>query len=134
MCTVVSPTMVSMNSQTVNVEDLIRPDPLGSGREGSFDADSGYGSVALNTPKSLEKFTGDSTARLEGTTSDSRPGPVQWPLTAPGDLREFEKVVDKATIAHFQDVLERIEGPLLSYMQKSSRRYQPMAIRLMVLG
>ncbi|EXJ64909.1 hypothetical protein A1O7_01248 [Cladophialophora yegresii CBS 114405] len=90
--------------------------------------DSGYGSASL-TPKPLEK-----TAKPCSVDSGGGAGRVLFLPSGRGNLQEFNKPVDAATIARFKDVLERVEAPLLRHMKKRSVRREPMALRLMVLG
>lgn len=93
--------------------------------------DSGYSSVA----KTPDKITANSQVHSEqGKASACSKPPDLFALAGAGGLRRFDKDVDKATIDRFKDVLEQIEGPLLAHMQKSRKKYRPMAIRLMVLG
>jgi hypothetical protein len=110
------------------------PPPINISHKATFDgaaascADSGYASASL-TPKALEK-----TAKPSGVASGAGTGRVLFPPSVSGDLREFDKAVDTATIARFKDVLERVEGPLLRHLTKRTLKREPMALRLMVLG
>jgi hypothetical protein len=117
----------TMDSPKTNVTDVpVRPDS-----KNSSDRDSGYGST-VGTPDKRGSQA-PSSDRIEGSQV-CRKLPIPFQLAGPANLGRFEKDVDKATIDRFKDVLELIEGPLLSYMQRSRLRYRPMAIRLMVLG
>ncbi|KAI5459332.1 hypothetical protein BGZ63DRAFT_325107, partial [Mariannaea sp. PMI_226] len=51
------------------------------------------------------------------------------------DLAEFDKPVTDATISRFNHIHSQLEKPLLAYIcSKDSRKYRPIALRLMVLG
>lgn len=53
-----------------------------------------------------------------------------------GGLNRFEKDPDPAALDRFKDVVERVQDPLIHYLRKryGPRDFQPMAIRLMMLG
>ncbi|ETI28857.1 hypothetical protein G647_01309 [Cladophialophora carrionii CBS 160.54] len=90
--------------------------------------DSGYGSASL-TPQPLEK-----TPKPCDVDGGGSAGRVLFIPAGSGNLKEFNKPVDAATIARFRDVLERVETPLLRHLEKRSVKREPMALRLMVLG
>ena len=46
----------------------------------------------------------------------------------------FRKDIDKQTVHRFDDVAERIQGPLIEYLRKNTKNFRPMALRLMILG
>ena len=49
-------------------------------------------------------------------------------------LKRYEKDVDKETSLYFEDIMQRLKGPLLVSLRKSKKNYRPFAIRLLVLG
>ncbi|OAL50942.1 hypothetical protein IQ07DRAFT_406834 [Pyrenochaeta sp. DS3sAY3a] len=59
--------------------------------------------------------------------SGSQDTPVQG-------LKRFEKDVDKSIIQSFEDIIDRLKGPLLIELRKSRKTFQPFAIRLLVAG
>jgi len=95
--------------------------------DGAADNDSGYGSAALNTPKTASSGSSD-------TVPDRNHASAGYPLTTSSDLKVFKKDVDDATWTRYKDVSERIQGPLLAFIKKSPRVYRQMALRLVVLG
>jgi hypothetical protein len=88
--------------------------------------DSGYSSIA-NSPDGKQ-----SSKAPQLSPEVSRPPLFQ----IPGDLKRFEKDIDQATQDRFHDVTERVQGPLVEDMRKrfEPRDFQPMAMRLLVLG
>jgi hypothetical protein len=101
------------------------------GFDGPQEPDSGYASAAHSTPNSSEKTP-------KSSTVDGGPAAKQTldlaSLKGAGDLIAFNKEIDRATGDRFRDILDRLEAPLFTYMQKSFRKHRPMALRLMVLG
>ena len=101
-------------------------------------SDSGYGST-VGSPKG-DKQSASTQAQPQtepdqepySTNRPNRPKPIE--VDGIKGLKRFEKKVDEAIIHCFQDVVERLEGPLFTYMCKQWRQSRPMAIRLMVLG
>ncbi|ERF74301.1 hypothetical protein EPUS_01988 [Endocarpon pusillum Z07020] len=97
--------------------------------------DSGYGS-AVGSPRTDEQGasaqTQPQTEPNQGFNAANQPKPTI--VGATRGLKKFEKEVDQSIIDRFQDVVERLEGPLFEYMRKSWRQPRPTAIRLMVLG
>jgi hypothetical protein len=49
-------------------------------------------------------------------------------------MRIFRHEVDQRTQDRFEDVVERVQGPLIEYLRKNTKNFRPMAIRLIVLG
>ncbi|CAO2649557.1 Nn.00g069420.m01.CDS01 [Neocucurbitaria sp. VM-36] len=49
-------------------------------------------------------------------------------------LNRYEKHVTKSLIEHFEDIVGRLKGPLLTELRKSRKQFRPIAIRLLVLG
>ncbi|KAL9082756.1 MAG: hypothetical protein Q9165_008793 [Trypethelium subeluteriae] len=101
--------------------------------EAPLDNDSGYGSAVTNTPKAGERGQGGA-SECRSPTQRSGAGSTRSPVDVSEDLKSFEKELDEATWNRFRDISDRLQAPLLSYMQKSSKKYTPMALRLVVLG
>ncbi|KAI9688381.1 MAG: hypothetical protein M1822_001330 [Bathelium mastoideum] len=101
--------------------------------DGTPDVDSGYATAVANTPETSESGH-DGGDEHCSPTPGSRVGSIQYPAGASEDLKLFEKQLDEATWNRFRDVSDRIQMPLLSHVQKSSKKYKPMALRLAVLG
>jgi hypothetical protein len=56
------------------------------------------------------------------------------PLETIQGLTRFEKDVDETTSLYFEDIVQRLKGPLLVSLRKSKKNFRPFAIRLLVLG
>jgi hypothetical protein len=112
----------------VNTDDSNLQKDNVAGLDFPIGGDSGYSSVT--TTSATNSQVGSD--QVEAPPCSKPPVPFE-PVGA-GDLKGFDKDVDKATIDRFKDVLEQIGGPLLAHMQKSRKKYRPVAIRLMVLG
>lgn len=101
------------------------------GLDGPQEPDSGYASATHSTPNPSEKTP-------KSSIVDGGPAAKQTQalasLKGAGDLIAFNKEIDRATGDRFRDILDRLEAPLFTYMQKSFRKHRPMALRLMVLG
>jgi hypothetical protein len=101
------------------------------GFDGPQEPDSGYASATHSTPNPPGKT-------LKSSIVDGGPAAKQTlalaSLKGAGDLIAFNKEIDRATGDRFRDILDRLEAPLFTYMQKSCRKHWPMALRLMVLG
>lgn len=97
--------------------------------------DSGYGSTASSPTTNRQ---GASTRTQPQTEPDRGFNAADQPKPTIVDgtrgLKRFEKEVDQSIIDRFQDVVERLEGPLFDDMRKPWRQPRPTAIRLMVLG
>ena len=100
------------------------------GFDGPQEFDSGYVSVQT-IPRASEKTPKSSTVDGGPAAEQTR---ALADLNAVGNLIAFSKEIDRATGDRFRDVLDKLEAPLFTYMQKSRRKYRPMALRLMVLG
>ncbi|KAL1969803.1 hypothetical protein VTN77DRAFT_7312 [Rasamsonia byssochlamydoides] len=132
----VSPVRDGKKAPKSNVDDLEPPLQGRDGRDDCSATDSGYG-TAPNSPgndKSADASQENSERIEDSPACTARPIPL--PLTGNAKLQQFKKEVNKATIDRFNDVVELLSEPLLSYLQKSKPRTRPcrMAIRLVVLG
>ncbi|KAF5009249.1 hypothetical protein FDECE_4542 [Fusarium decemcellulare] len=71
-------------------------------------------------------------------TQSSSPDLAPTVLNQITDLAEFDKPVDDATLARFNQVHTQVEEPLLKYIRRKlklpRRKYRPIALRLMILG
>jgi hypothetical protein len=86
--------------------------------------DSGYGSAVFNTPASERpKVSG-------GTETNAIP----FKLSPESISTKNDKPVGKETISRFNEVVERIEEQLVSYVQKSRSKHYPITVRLAVTG
>jgi hypothetical protein len=56
------------------------------------------------------------------------------PLDTIKGLTRFENHVDETTSLYFEDIVQRLKGPLLVSLRKSKKNFRPLAIRLLVLG
>ncbi|KAF4508093.1 hypothetical protein G6O67_004519 [Ophiocordyceps sinensis] len=93
--------------------------------------DSGYGSQSGVSDEPSGKSTQGSSLGNDGDKGRLMPA-----LRGLGNLREFDQSVNDATLSRFQHIHAQIENPLLSYIRRkrSTKKYRPMAVRLMVLG
>ncbi|KAI4678957.1 uncharacterized protein J4E88_006245 [Alternaria novae-zelandiae] len=56
------------------------------------------------------------------------------PLDTIQGLTRYEKDADEEASLYFEDIMQRLKGPLLDSLRKSKKNYRPFAIRLLVLG
>ncbi|KAF2231824.1 hypothetical protein EV356DRAFT_518209 [Viridothelium virens] len=101
--------------------------------EAPLDNDSGYGSATI-TPIRTSSGSQSRDDECPGSTPRNGARLIHLPFAVSEDLKSFEKELDEATWNRFKDVSDRLQAPLLSYMQKSSKKYKPMALRLVILG
>ena len=56
------------------------------------------------------------------------------PLDTIQGLTRYGKDADEETSLYFEDIMQRLKGPLLVSLRRSKKNYRPFAIRLLVLG
>ena len=71
------------------------------------------------------------TTSPDGATANNNPCK---PLDTIKGLTRFEQDVDETTSLYFEDVVQRLKGPLLLSLRKSRKNFRPFVIRLLVLG
>lgn len=103
----------------------------GGAFDGEQEPDSGYASATFNTPESSERIFKCPTVNGAEAVKHAL---ALASVNGAGDLIAFNKEINRATADRFRDILDRLEAPLFAYMQKSWRKHQPMALRLMILG
>jgi hypothetical protein len=68
------------------------------------------------------------------TTPTSSACAVGKPLDTIKGLTRFEKEVDETISLHFEEVVNKLKGPLLLRLRNSKKNFRPFVIRLLVLG
>lgn len=135
----VRPATKAQSKPTHIVSNAPKPDVACPSDEPSDDLDSGYVSVAVNTPRTTS--TSGMIMRDESTpvTPTLQSNPVQpkrlgFPLSTNSALKVYKKDIEEATYERYKDVSERIMGRLCEHIKKTCKGYQPTSMRLVVLG
>jgi hypothetical protein len=106
---------------------------------GSPLTDSGYDS-ALTSPRPFTEPSGGSTPNAAAEAAGSQPAaaitepPVIHRLGTIQGLQRFDTTLSNDTLLRFNDIQERIKGPLLACLRKTRKEFRPMAIRVVSLG
>ena len=91
----VRPPGTTNKPKLINVTESVVLDKNCATGDGAADNDSGYGSAALNTPKTASSGSSD-------TVPDRNHASAGYPLTTSSDLKVFKKDVDDATWTRYQ--------------------------------
>jgi len=95
-----------------------------------------FSSIFLCSMQAPDPTTAHSNATTANntTTTTTTNNTANKPLDKIRGLTRFEKDVNEEVSFYFEDIINRLKGPLLDDLRKSKRSFRPFAIRLLVLG